>query len=466
MVRGLSIEIVRAKCLERGFRLISYRNIRTKVVVECLTCNHNPQEYWWSQIRDGQICRYCSGAVVDLLTPFRNLDLKPLTQPLTHKSLVAVQCQKCNSELANKTSYKNLLRRNETPCWICSEYQARKRNLFFSKGWELASEYTKRERKYTCQCRSCGHHSLISGSAAEKWSANCPTCREIHLYRLIGERLNQLNGRLLEPLSLKNTKSKTRTLCKTCGEVAPLTFKDVIYGGQGFCKNCGVRSRAATRRKDDIQDNLERLGLIRTGGDYINEDSKIQYKCAECDHPGETTVGQLRIRTVGCLECNDTSPGRYTHEFFNNKPEYKDQIGALYLILFKDSDGTKFLKVGIHKVNTCRVAQHKNKGGKCIQYIAGPLHACFIVEQNILRHIREQKIKYWPKIDILGGKTECFNLIDIDLETFWLHSHSEQPKFSVSHSSGADRIVKLIFPALKRCSNWSELSLPTNNQVQ
>ena len=506
MVARLTRDHVRSVCEERGFDLLSYKNSRSKIIVNCKSCEQNPQEYCWSQIRDGQICRYCSGAKVDLLEPFRRHGLRPLEEPETYRSKVNVECINCAQCLSEKTSYKNLERIEDTPCWVCNSYQLEKRNSFLAKGWELSDKYTSRDRFYLVQCKTCGHWSDIHGKTVEKWSANCPVCRNSRLYRLIGARLEVLEGELKSPLDLQDLKKKAAVFCHKCGTPGALVFKDVVYGRQGFCSNCALTARAEKRRRHDYIEHLDRLSLEYVSGNYINEDSLISYKCKRCNLSDRTTVGLLRSRTVGCLYCAgkklgedplglfrekgftplepfrghqvpllcicprcsdqcrptrlnlqqghfgctcilEDNPGVYNKTFFEKNKSLKCATGGVYLIEFTDIDGTIFYKIGIHLARTNRVDAHVRQTGKCVQYAVAALYDCWRLEQFILEQVSE--VAYTPLITLRGGSTECFREADLSIESFWSEVFHVVPEYFVQASKESNLILNTLYPNLR-----------------
>ena len=506
MVAKLTKEHVSDVCEERNFELVLYENSKTKIIVNCKTCSQNPQEYWWSQIREGQSCRFCSGAKFDLIEPFKRHGLKPLTRPKNHKFSVSVDCIRCSMTLPEKTSYKNLDRIDETPCWVCNSYQTKKRQLFFFKGWELYERYTSRERYYSVQCIVCGHWSDIHGKTIEKWSANCPVCRDLRMYRLIGARLESLNGVLMGPLDLRDLKRRTPALCNKCQTQGSLVFKDIVYSLQGFCKPCAIASRSEKRRRYDYLDHLKRLSLEYDHGEYVNEDSVIHYKCKDCGLPDCTTVYMLRHREVGCLYCAgkklsedplalfrekgfiplepfrghrtpllclcprckqhcrptrlnlqqghfgctcvlEDHPGVYNESFFEKNRQLRLATGGIYLIRFVDEDEVNFFKIGIHLARTNRVGVHERQGGKCVQYAIAPLYECWVVEQLILEKL--SSFSYSPKMVLKGGSTECLRISGLSIEAFWNQAFQQVPAYFVESKENAEKILNGIYPGLR-----------------
>lgn len=513
MVAKLTKERVESVCADRGFELLLYESSRKKIRVNCKKCNQNAQEYWWSQIRDGQICRYCSGAKVDLLEPFRRLGLKPLTEPRNWKSSVKVECIKCSVTLTEKASYRNLSRTRDSPCCLCNSYQLEKRKLFWIKGWELYECYTSRDIYYSVQCRTCGHWSDIYGATVERWSANCSVCRDLRMYRLIGARLDSLDAELTGPLDLCNLKQRTPALCNRCQTTGSLVFSDVVFSLQGFCHPCALVSRSEKRRRYDYLEQLDRLSLEYASGEYINEDSIIDYKCKDCGLPDCTTVNMLRNRSVGCLFCAgkklredplhlfrdkgfmplepfpghqtpllclcprckqqcrptrlnlqqghfgcacilEENPGIYNKHFFDKNTHLKSATGGIYLIHFVDQDEVNFFKIGIHLARTNRVDVHVRQGGKCVQYAIASLYECWMVEQLILEKL--SYCSYSPKIDLRGGSTECLNISGLSIESFWSDIFQEAPSYFVEAGEQADVILNALYPVLRTLPEMSD----------
>ena len=505
MVAKLTKEYVEYICKKRDFELITYEHSRKKISVNCKNCNRNPQKYWWAQIRDGQSCRYCSGARVDILEPFKRHGLRPLTKPSNWKEKVQVECIKCSVLLPEKASYDKLSDLKDTPCWLCNTYQVEWRNLFREKGWELYERYVSKDY-YSVQCNVCGHWSNIHAGTVKKWSANCPVCRDIRMYRLIGARLESLDGVLTGPLDLGDLKRRTPAFCNKCQTQGSLVFKDVVYGLQGFCKPCAIASRSEKRRRYDYLDHLDRLSLEYIRGEYVNEDSIIHYKCKDCGLPDCTTVYMLRTREKGCIFCDgkklsedplalfrekgfiplesfkghqtplpclcprckqlcrptrlnlqqghfgctcilEDNPGVYNESFFEKNSQLRLATGGIYLIQFIDENEVEFFKIGIHLVRTNRVGVHERQGGKCVQYAIASLYECWVVEQLILEKL--SSFSYSPKMVLRGGSTECLRIAELSIESFWNEAFQQVPAYFVEAKENAEKILNGIYPDLK-----------------
>jgi len=477
MVAKLTNEEVKSKCDEAGWILEStFVNIKTKLKVRCKKCT-SQREIWWAQIRAKQECTYCTGARIDLAAAFKEKQLLPLSEPKTVRDIVQCKCLICQS-INIFAMEKDVNKMKESPCKICKDrkFQAAKQALCFRKGWELYDNFSTRSKRYKAQCIKCGHYSkLHGGTICSSNPNNCKNCRAQLVYKLIGERLDELGGQLSAPINPYDLSKKYKAFCFKCQKDRPLSIIDTVYSGQGFCKQCGDQKRGRARRVKDWKDIFELLGLRYLSGEYINEDSIMQYECLECGKEDATRLSNLRNRrNGGCMYCagqkienpldlfiaNDltpledykdaltplrcicnrcgepTSPARnnlqqghggcrkcsakdlggvYSEGYFENHPDEKDTQAGLYLIDFIDTNGQRFFKIGIHKITTRRVYDHLRLGGKCIQYLAASLYDCWLTEKYILNKTLSKA--YVPEMKLCGGNYECF----VDCE-IWLQS--------------------------------------------
>ena len=302
MTKKLDENHVRDICNRKNFTLIRYKNSRNKVQIKCNSCQRK-DSLWWSSIRDGNGCAWCTGQKIDLNKAFFDKNLVPNTSPNHCREKVFWKCKICHESGPNPISEKDLKRRESTPCWICNTYQINKRKMFFHKGWELFEPYEKRKR-YKCACKVCGHKYQISANTVEKWSANCPVCRDIRLYKLLGNRLEKLNAIVTGPINLKNLVCKSDAICLTCSKPSKYVFKDIVYSRQGFCKSCARVNSSEKRRVNNVDEILKSKNLIFTKGIYKNEHSIISYKCEICKKEDKVSVAALRIRKTNCLFCD------------------------------------------------------------------------------------------------------------------------------------------------------------------
>ena len=94
MTQKLSEEVVKIICIAKGFNLIKYVNSRTKVDIQCKRCKRL-DNLWWSSIRDGKGCAWCSGQKIDLNQAFINKNLIPINKPKHCRQKVSWKCSSC-----------------------------------------------------------------------------------------------------------------------------------------------------------------------------------------------------------------------------------------------------------------------------------------------------------------------------------------------------------------------------------
>ena len=504
MTNKLSEDVVKKICISKGFTLIKYKNSRIKVDIKCKRCKR-PDNLWWSSIRDGKGCAWCSGQKIDLNQAFIDKNLIPIIKPKHCRQKVSWKCSRCGESGKEPISEKDLKRRDSTPCWVCDSYQVKKRKLFFDKGWELFEQYEKR-KKYNCVCKICGHKSPINANTVEKWKANCPVCRDLRFYKLIGNRFEELNATFNGPINLSNLKERSKAICLTCSNPSTYNFRDVVYSRQGFCKICGIESRAEKARRYDIDEILKSKNLVWMKGKYKNEESKIFYYCAVCKKEDGASVASLRVRKSNCLYCENRKlkddplqifkdnelvpqesfkghqyptfciclkcgeptyptrlnlqqghtgcicilkdhPGVYSRNYFLSNQNHKFIPGGVYVIKFRDEDNKVFFKIGIHQAGNSRVQTHINCGGKCLSYLIAPLFYCWEIEQKIIKKMKE--FKYIPKMKIKGGsKKECFTMNPDLIEPSFFELYNLLPKTYLNEGQDPSKLARKIFKTL------------------
>ena len=144
----------------------------------------------------------------------------------------------------------------------------------------------------------------------------------------------------------------------------------------------------------------------------------------------------------------------YNKHFFDKNTHLKSATGGIYLIHFVDQDEVNFFKIGIHLARTNRVDVHVRQGGKCVQYAIASLYECWMVEQLILEKL--SYCSYSPKIDLRGGSTECLNISELSIESFWSDIFQEAPSYFVEADKQADVILNALYPVLRTLPEMSD----------
>ena len=171
-----------------------------------------------------------------------------------------------------------------------------------------------------------------------------------------------------------------------------------IYKGcvQNLCKAMGVppRENHTTNIADVWEQRLSDY-VHRTGAKVIGRPDRLTKKSrilTECDHGiSERPCQVLEGMTFCCKsgsKTGDNNPG----EGWGVRSHYRCLPGTLYLIRYLDEAGIHF-KIGITK----RTLSERFRGGQLVSIIhlhTATLGECFDIEQECLRHCKQQGWRY------------------------------------------------------------------------
>lgn len=144
-------------------------------------------------------------------------------------------------------------------------------------------------------------------------------------------------------------------------------------------------------------------------GNYVNNSTRIEYKCLKCNIKYENTPNKLLAKNnKGCAYCYGNGKNKQTIQYFEKyKGLLTKDIGYLYIVrLFNENEN--FIKIGITKEESCKTRFEKIPYRKDILFIQeNNMYNCFKIEQLTLFNFK--KHKYNPKT-WFGGATELLDL--------------------------------------------------------
>ena len=104
-----------------------------------------------------------------------------------------------------------------------------------------------------------------------------------------------------------NNSSKLKVVCTDCGEEFETSFKAITRRKNGLtCRKCSFKKVREVRylKYDDIRDYVENCGCELISNEYINQNTKMKFKCS-CGNEFTTTFDTFKYQ--GKHQCNECS---------------------------------------------------------------------------------------------------------------------------------------------------------------
>ena len=381
----------------------------------------------------------------------------------------------------------NVLRRGDGGCRPCGTVKAnaRKRTAqgeieraLIAVGLEMIGPYVNKSTPVPVRCMTCGEDSdiwmsTVYGGGGCRYCSHERTRERLQIDpEQVRVELLAAGFQLISPY--KNNNSDLELLCMDCGQRADRTWKRFRLG-QRACRACQPAPPARPR----VLTEVVRAEFLAKGlqmvGDYRGSGVPVKARCLHCGTESSPRLNNLRNGQGGCAICAKHRIGetlraplesvialfdardldfvgpyvsaltptaavcRRCGKLRRPRPNAlrtaggcrpcgyarEDVEGYLYLIDFNMA-GERFRKVGIGRVTSGRVEQHRSVGGRVSQLVYAAFADCYEAEQAILADLAEWS--YRPVAEQLkGGHTECFYPDkDIDLRR-WLPDGTDSP---------------------------------------
>lgn len=189
---------------------------------------------------------------------------------------------------------------------------------------EIIGEYNGTNSKIHCRCLVCATEwdpipkTLLKG-------IGCPECGKKKAIKSRTKTLDQFKSELknindnIECISSDyvNTEYKLQFKCKVCNNIWKATPHSIL-SGRG-CPKCAIKKRTQKRTKSHEQFLEEMLTInsdIEILSKYINNKTKVKYKCKKCGQIHEC-IAQHLLRGVGCPNCYNESKKTTIKDFIN-----------------------------------------------------------------------------------------------------------------------------------------------------
>ncbi len=425
--KSLPIEAALREFREAGLKVIGeYVNVNTPVEVLCLVCGTRGRTRLNVLRRGDGGCVPCGTRKANekKRTPPEQIrrellaaDMEMLGEYINKSQPVRALCLICNRESDIWISTI----RSGGRCKHCS-YTERGRTFrtdatqvrleLLAAGFQLISPYSNNNTTLELLCLTCGSRADRTWKRFRAGQRLCRTCEPVPPPRPREAeeivRAEFLDAGLQMIGSYKGSGQPVEAVCIHCGTASSPTLNN-LRQGQGGCKTC-----ASQRQGEKLRAPLEGIIALFDArdldfkGPYINAHTPTAAICRKCKKE-RTPKPNALLRAGGCRPCGYAV----------------DVPGYLYLIDF-NLDGERFRKVGIGRLSSGRIDQHRSIGGIVSQVLHASFVECYEAEQKILDAYKEWA--YYPTSARLnGGHTECFlPLTEINLSD-WLPNGTSQP---------------------------------------
>ena len=160
---------------------------------------------------------------------------------------------------------------------------------------------------YTVKCLKCGHimYKKAQEIETERKCLGCVRNMEYSFYN-IGDIVNGLKIIAKAPVFKSNGNLIKAYLCECVVDGKKVQIRESHLKNGVGCMECAAIKRGIEQRKkhdDYIKEMEEKNPFIEITGDYINQDTKIKYRCKLCGYKGISLPNNL-LRGGGCPVCN------------------------------------------------------------------------------------------------------------------------------------------------------------------
>ena len=316
--------------------LSSYQNTRTKVLVQCGTC-----QYKWrvspNTILSGKTgCPKCSGnarkTTEDFITEMKtiNPDIKILGDYINNQTKIKCKCKIDNNEW--EATPNTLLHKEGCPeCGrrkiIKSKTLTNDEFLFKLESLNSTAypleEYTKGRKKIKFACKNCNQIWEATPSAVLS-GTRCPYCAKNQKFTTVSFK-NELKNILPSINILEeyvNNHTKIKCECTHCKKIF-YKIPDALLKGYG-CSYCDNKNKFRNH-EEFIKDINQINSKIEILGNFISTKQKILVKCKECGKEWYSTPNML-LQGNGCRDCYIKNNRGENHPNWNPNLSEKDRI--------------------------------------------------------------------------------------------------------------------------------------------
>lgn len=244
---------------------------------------------------------------------------------------------------------------------------------------QLIDEYTNGEKPHLFRCLVCKNEWRTGPSYVIKRGIGCPPCgqRKKGLKRRKGlkeieERCKSQNIKLLSPYS--GMRNRHDFECLTCGEKfnsIASQFLNPSGSVTGMCPNCGKAQwlKKQENRRLNPTVFIERLKEahphIEAITEYVNSNSKIQFRCSIHQTVWKTLPLHILKETAACPDCVDLIRGTDSIQSIING-NIRDGNKPCSLYLFQLKNYPDYVKIGIAKDVEARAKDSDGEYGECL----------------------------------------------------------------------------------------------------
>jgi very-short-patch-repair endonuclease len=192
----------------------------------------------------------------------------------------------------------------------------------------ISGQYINSNTKIECKCKICKYNwcavpsSLLNGKGCPKCAIESRKAKRRKPHEQFVKEINILNSKIKILNTYINCTTKVDCKCLICGHIWS-ALPSNLSKGQG-CPVCGIikAHKAITKHHNDFVCELSKINPnIKLLGQYINNKTKVECVCLQCNHKWFVTPHNL-LRGQGCPECAKeriANALRLTHEQFVDK---------------------------------------------------------------------------------------------------------------------------------------------------
>ena len=189
----------------------------------------------------------------------------------------------------------------------------------YSIGYEYENKYGKfkiidKELRYesnrwvyTVECQKCGHlmYKKYQEIGEERKCLGCTRNME-YSFCNVGDIVNGLKIIAKSPMFKSNGDLIKAYLCECIVDGKKVQIRESHLKNGVGCMECAVIKRGIEQRKkhdDYVKEMADKNPFIEITGYYIDQDTKIEYRCKLCGYEGMSLPNNL-LRGGGCPICN------------------------------------------------------------------------------------------------------------------------------------------------------------------
>lgn len=166
-------------------------------------------------------------------------------------------------------------------------------------------DYHNNKEKIEWECNKCGYHWFARTDNIIFSHRGCPKCHnQVHLTnQIVDERLQQIHGNSITRIgNVKNNGTKILWKCNKCNKTWDAIPNSVVGKQKTGCPYCSGRMKLSMSDVYKKINKIHKGKIICLSKKYINNISKMKWKCNKCGYTWETSY--TSVSKNGCPKCS------------------------------------------------------------------------------------------------------------------------------------------------------------------